>query len=286
MAATAETVLKWLSVFAPAATLLTALTFWFGWTMTNARSSYFGIDASVLGYTAADYVLRSADAMLVPAIVVLLLVLVGICMHAVVRSVLQAKRRLAGLRVAALVSLALGSVLAAAGYWAVFLPLPVETHFLFAPGALGGGVVAVSYSLWILATLVADDPQRVRSMPLWERSAYVVVTILVVLCLFWGSSLYAAALGVGRAQALERNLDQRPRVELFSKQSLATGASIRETVIAGAASNYQFRYSGLRLLVRSSGKYFLLSDGWSRQTGVALIVEDSAEIRVELRPGG
>ena len=47
-------------------TLVTALAFYFGWVLTNSRASYFGIDASALGYSTQDYLLRSADALFVP----------------------------------------------------------------------------------------------------------------------------------------------------------------------------------------------------------------------------
>ena len=52
-------------VIAPT-TIITALAFYFGWTLTNARASYFGIDASALGFSTQDYLLRSADALFVP----------------------------------------------------------------------------------------------------------------------------------------------------------------------------------------------------------------------------
>ena len=47
-------------------TLVTALAFYFGWVLTNSRASYFGIDASALGFSTQDYLLRSADALFVP----------------------------------------------------------------------------------------------------------------------------------------------------------------------------------------------------------------------------
>src|SRR5919198_481590 len=66
---------------APAA-LITALAFYFGWRRERAFAGYFGIDPSVLGFSTNDYVLRSVDALFVPAAVVLLVVFGVLCLYA------------------------------------------------------------------------------------------------------------------------------------------------------------------------------------------------------------
>jgi len=53
------------TVIAPT-TLVVALAYYFGRQYTSARSSYFGIDASLLGFSTQDYVVRSADALFIP----------------------------------------------------------------------------------------------------------------------------------------------------------------------------------------------------------------------------
>jgi hypothetical protein len=40
-------------------TLLTALLFYFGWASSNSLWTYFGVDQSVLGFSARDYILRA-----------------------------------------------------------------------------------------------------------------------------------------------------------------------------------------------------------------------------------
>src|SRR5260221_4941696 len=71
---------RWLSIIAPS-TLVPALAFYFGWTCTNSILAYFGVDPSVLGLTAQDYALRSADVLFIPAGAVLTVALLGIGVH-------------------------------------------------------------------------------------------------------------------------------------------------------------------------------------------------------------
>jgi hypothetical protein len=56
-----------------------------------------------------------------------------------------------------------------------------------------------------------------------------------------------------------------------------------ERRLRGADSAY--RYSGLRLLVRSGGKYFLLPKDWLHATGAAIVLRDTRELRFEFEAG-
>ena len=87
---TSKVVIEWLGVLVPFTTVLTALAFWFGWTLTNARSRYLGVDASVFGFTPTDYILRSADAVIVPVILICLAGLVWVSLLAGVNVLLWA----------------------------------------------------------------------------------------------------------------------------------------------------------------------------------------------------
>ena len=50
-------------------------------------------------------------------------------------------------------------------------------------------------------------------------------------------------------------------------------------------SEYRYRYSGLRLLVRSAGKYFAVPDGWTQSTGTAIVLADNPGLRFEFGAG-
>jgi hypothetical protein len=281
-------VLEKLSLFIAPPTLVIALAFWFGWTLTNTRAAYFGIDISTLGFSTTDYLLRSADAAFVPVAVTLLAILAAITLHGWIRHSATTRRGLSAVVNGATVGAFLGAVLTLVGIWAMFAPLPVATYYLVPPVILGLGPGILAYSVWILRHMrPPHGPGGDRGVPAWERSGYMIAAMLALLSLFWASSLYAAALGRGRAQILAETLSSQPAVTVFSVKSLGVDApGITVTNIASASSAYKFRYSGLRLLIHSAGKYFLVNDGWSHQHGVTIVLPDASDIRLEFTPGG
>jgi hypothetical protein len=100
-------------------TLVVALAFWFGWTFTNARSAYFGIDTSTLDFSATDYLLRSADAMFVPVAVTLLAILTAIMVHGLVRHAIHTSRGRNAVARGAIGGAILGAVLTFFAVWAM-----------------------------------------------------------------------------------------------------------------------------------------------------------------------
>ena len=258
---------------AGSATFLTALAFYFGWTLTNARASYFGIDPSTLGFTTTDYVLRSADAMFVPLGAIIFTALAGVAIHSVVRIRLRDRLSRTALTRAAWVCGAVGLVLLGLGIAAVFRPLPFPTHYLFAPlsPALGAGLLA--YAVYLVHGPLSPAP-------------IVLVGALVILSAFWAASEYADALGRGRAERLAASLDTRPSVVVYARERLQLDLEgVTETALDRRDSAYAFRYEGLRLLVLGGDKYFLLTEDWSPEEGVAVVLPDTDDLRVEFRSG-
>jgi hypothetical protein len=286
---TVRGVLERLSLVIAPSTLVIALAFWFGWTLTNARSAYFGIDSSTLGYSTTDYLLRSADAAFVPIAVTLLVILIAIMIHGLVRHAATTDRGRKAVVLGAVGGMILGIVLTLFAIWAMFDSLPVATYYLVPPVILGLGPTFTAYSAWILRHLRAPNEAKANraAVPAWERSGYAIAAMIVLLGIFWAASLYASALGRGRAENLAENLSSRPAVTIFSVKSLGIDAlGVTATRITSASSAYKFRYSGLRLLIYSAGKYFLVNDGWSHEHGVAMVIQDAPDIRVEFTPGG
>ncbi|MGV9870165.1 hypothetical protein [Rhodococcus koreensis] len=253
--------------------------------MTDARATYFGIDHSTLEFSPTDYVVRSVEAMIVPAIVALVVVLGALGVHALVSFLNRTKGRTAALRIGAIIVGVAGVVFAAMGFWAAFNPLSPR-FYMFPPLALGGGTAACAYSVSVLRNLNSSRRDERIVVTRSERRIRFAVVTLVVVSAFWAASLYADALGRGRAQELASDLQSRPAVTVFSKQSLSLSAPVTETRIGNPESDYRFSYSGLRLLIRTANKFFLLTEGWSPKTGVAIILEDAPDIRLEFRPGG
>jgi hypothetical protein len=177
--------------------------------------------------------------------------------------------------------------LLATGVRSLFVSVPWFSYYLSTPLLLGGGAAAAGYGLYIFRSterrLKSDG--RASDTIVWERGVYVVVTMLVILSLFLATSLYAAALGRGKSQELVGNLASRPSVVLYSKQALSMPNPVVESGLEALDSTYRFRYTGLRLLIRSAGKYFLVSDPWSSETGTTVVLDDTSDIRLEYKAG-
>lgn len=265
-------------------TLVTALAYYFGWVLTNSRARYFGIDASALGYSTQDYLLRSADALFVPLAAVIVLALALVSLHAAVARVMDDEHARRRLRVAAQAAIAAGGLLFAFGVVAVFKPVAFSPHYLFASASPGVGIALLAYGVHLLERVRATDSEG--SAPLGDvttrRAAVTLVALLVVLSAFWTASKYADALGRGRAQHLAASLGAQPGVTVFSPRRLHIDApGVTERHLTGRDRAYRYRYAGLRMLVRSNGKYFLVPDGWRRGVGTAIVLADSADYRFE-----
>lgn len=101
-----------------------------------------------------------------------------------------------------------------------------------------------------------------------------------MLSLFWNVSHYAVSKGRTLAATVERMLPGRPGVIIYSEKRLYLQAPVVETTLDPENAAYKYAYSGLKLLFRSDGKYFLRpSDPVSR---VNILIPDGPAIRVEL----
>jgi hypothetical protein len=269
-------------VIAPAS-LISALAFYFGWVFTGSRARYFGLDPSVLDLSGQDYILRSTDALFVPLVALLLTVLVALGLHAIVHGWIEAKRRLDLLRWGARGMLALGTVLLALGLWSMREPLPFPTPFLFAQLSSGLGVAFLGYAVYLGGRLNEVDGGRTYPRPRWLSLAGLVLVVLIIaLSLFWAASVYATALGHGGAMDIAANLDGRPAAVVYSKEHLhLAGPGVETGMLPGRHSAYRFRYSGLRLLLRSGGRLFLVPAQWSPSHGSVIVLPESPTIRVE-----
>jgi hypothetical protein len=274
-------------VIAPA-TLVTALAFYFGWVLTNSRASYFGLDASALGYSIQDYLLRSADALFVPLGAACIVALGIVLLHTHVMRQLTDPGPRARLRLAARTAAVIGGVLFTLGTVAVFEPLSFSPYYLFPPASPGIGITLLAYTAYLLGRLNAIE--RPHSAPPADPRRHAImfglVCLLIVLSSFWTASTYAQALGRGRAAQAAATLSTRPHVAVFAPRRLFIEADgVVEHRLTGDNSAYRYRYSGLRLLMRSGGKYFLLPDSWARATGIAIVLGDSPDYRFEFTAG-
>lgn len=289
-----KSVLSTLGAIAAPPTAVIGIAYYFSVKRQETLAHHFGIDNSLLGYSTQDYLLRGADAIFLLLLFSALIGLIAIQLH------LAVTRRFHGARAVWLmrVSVALrvvGVVLLVAGLVAVFRPLPLEPHFVLRSLSFGIGIVLIAYGVYLAGALrprpAGSETSGRTGRPGSGESSWmstvsvVLVAVVLLLSVFWTTKDLAQALGRDQAQDLERALGTRPAAVVYSDRRLHIDASdVNETRLAGE-DGYRFRYAGLRLLVRSGGKYFLVPDSWSHSDGVVVVLPDTDMLRVEFGPG-
>jgi hypothetical protein len=92
---------------------------------------------------------------------------------------------------------------------------------------------------------------------------------------------YAAAYGRAEAKRVASSLSELPMVVVDSKDELSIDyPGITRLTLPGEPA--RLRYDGLRLLLASDQKYFLIPDQWTRDTGAVLVLADTDSIRIQL----
>lgn len=268
------------SVVAPT-TLLTSLLYYFGFAHSASFLRYFGLDISLLGLSTQDYLIRSVDVLFVPLVVTFTvgsLILWGQA-RALDRitAAPDADRRL---RWASLALAATGLLVFTIGLTGIFVIKSRARFGLQFPLCFGAGAVLVAYASRLHARSVRSRTgAAVRSTALLEVAG---AFLLVSLSLFWASTNYGTAVGTSRARQFEREFRSYPAAIVYSQESLHLEApGVTETSCAEPAGGFRFRYDGLRLMIRSAGRYFLLPEAWTRDGGVALMIPESDRVRLQ-----
>lgn len=269
------------SVVAPT-TLLTALLYYFGRAHAYWFFEHFGVDISLVGLNTQDYVLRSVDALFVPIVVLLTLSLFLLWAQPVLTA--QAFGGREGherLSMAGKVLTVVGLVIFGVGSAGLFLPALKQTYHPVYPISLGTGTLLVMYALSLQRRARVGGPPAggLRTASLLEGTA---AFLLVALSLFWASTNYAADVGEARAIQYEQELENLPRATLYSKEPLGLGGpTVEPFVCSESDAGYLFRYEGLRLMLRSGGHYFFLSEDWTHRSGVAMVVPERDAVRLD-----
>lgn len=265
-----------LAVIGPPLTIATALLVYFGWARTDAQAKAMGLDVSLFGYTVQDFVLRSIPSLFIPLVWLLLVAVAWLSLDRFLAGHLAAGR-VAGIRRLAAVILFVGLACAAA-MWLVVIVQPERT-VLFVPYIMAGGVLLAAWglSLWRRAAEASG-----RSLAALSRgSEKTLVFCLVTLLLFWGTSDFAQALGRGLAVSYEERSALLPTAVVYSKDRLGISAPNVREQSSGTAEHPMYQYSGLRLLVVSGGRIFLLNEGWTLRSGKVVVLRDDPGMRVE-----
>jgi hypothetical protein len=266
-----------LAAIGPPLTMATALLVYFGWARTDAQAKAMGLDVSLFGYTVQDFVLRSIPSLFVPLVWLLIVAVLWLATDRFLTRQLADGSRTAAIRRLSVIVLLAG--LAGAGaMWLVEILQPERT-VLFVPYIMAGGVLLAAWglSLWRRASAI---PGAV--IPALSRgSERTLVFCLVTLLLFWGTSDYAQALGRGLAVSYEERFSLLPTAVVYSKDRLGISAPNVREQSSGTGGQPLYQYSGLRLLVVSGGRIFLLNEGWTLRSGKVVVLRDDPGVRVE-----
>jgi hypothetical protein len=260
-------------------TLVVALLYYFGWARTSQQAFDMGLDESLFGFSAQDYILRSIGPMFLPLFVATGVILLGVLAHA--RLLERPDERLRQ-RVRRLLAAA-GAVLLVLGLAVSPMETASRVLSVSAPLSVTVGIGLLAYA----GTLVRQgSPGRSPSGDRTAaRLAWSLVTVLLLLGAFWTVSRYAVVKGRASAEQVERTLVTRPSVRIYSVSRLYLEDPVVEQALPAEEGAYRYRYSGLKLLFRADGKLFLrpsdptdLSDPSDARN---IVIPEDLDIRVE-----
>ena len=258
------------SVIAPV-TITTALLFYFGWLRSQAIAESFGYDASILGLSPQDYVLRSVQPMIVPLLIATAAGIGWWKAQEWLESWLQAGHwrilsnrhvtrslRILGYSLAVLTVYFSRDVLASANWR---LPL------LFVLSA-----ALIGYGTWL---------QRFRNVGASDRPSVLAphvtwaVVGLLIAAAFVSVSIQARAEGLAQAQTNIAKINVRAVATLTSEMSL----QLNGTPVYRDGD--QFIYSELVLMFTEDGHHFLIPASYQASTNARVYTVPVESARID-----
>lgn len=263
-----------------------ALLCYFGYVRTTNVFTYFGVDVGTVGFATFDYLLRSPVVIFRPVALFLLGIIGGYWLYRGVDRLVVYPSVLRYLPQIAMLLVATGVIIAGFGAMSAFWsPLPstklsLTLILLLPPLMLGAGVLLAAFGVHLRHRWIACPVSARSSGTVIQRSA---AAGLLVLAAFWAVGSYGALQGESTAEELATDLPNRSGVVVYSRDRLyLSGFGIQVAQLGLPDSAYHFRYSGLRLLARTSESYVLLPMGWTRRSGApAFVIPEDAGIRVD-----
>jgi hypothetical protein len=263
-------------------TLLSGILYYFGYVSARTFYAYFGISLSILEFSPASYLVRSADTFFRPVATVLVVVLAVYTCHRLLGHYLGRAdpRRVRRVSLAVLAAgLALG-VLGMAGIYGWSLGL-------VSPLALASAGLLVEYGFLLLARHGKPTGQVAQLVGSGVHLRRGLLAALVLTAIFWAVTTLAQRRGEHNAQLTELTLILQPQAVVYSDRDLhLPGPGVGRTVLDGDQNSYQFRYNGLRPLLHANDRWFLLPLHWRHNNGSTVIVlhDEPGRVRVDLAP--
>jgi len=294
-------------------TVVTTLLFYFGYVATTARFGYFGVYLNMVDLSLQEMLLYGVEVVYPPLIVLAIICLVVIAAHTAVRWMLSSPARDAVTGWVGVFAALAGLLAFIRGIVGLLIPDVARTEAIATtPTSLGCGALALAYGLWLLRVIgIRWDRRRARrdesgedppappatrlssELADWlespavsriSRYALAWVAVIVIAGSFWTANSFAAAYGRGRALEDAGSLPSRPEVVLYTKDPLPDlPDGVQQTKLPDSSKDsFRFRYRGLRLLVESNGRLFLVPGQWTAGTSRTLVVPYDDTVRIDL----
>lgn len=171
-------------------------------------------------------------------------------------------------------------------------------YALVTPLLIAAGAALTAYAARLLRLLpglqhqqaaAATDAGRPSPAPadpsvLARWSAGVLVYVIIAASLFWVTATIAQWSGLGLARYDAQHLDSLPSVIVDTRERLfLRDPGIEETILPPAAGQtFRYRYRGLRLLIESQSRMFLVPDEWSASDSTLIVALDGS-VRIQFR---
>ncbi|MDO0935477.1 hypothetical protein QQY66_28815 [Streptomyces sp. DG2A-72] len=311
------------NVVAPT-TVVTTLLFYFGYVATTARFRYFGVYLDMVDLSLQEMLLYGVEVVYPPLTIVAIAFLLITAAHTGVRWMMASPDRDAVTGWVGLFVVIAGLLAFTRGIVGLLVPEVARTEGIArTPLSLGCGALALAYGLWLLRVVAVrwdrrraerDDsggtgapdeepaaapptvPANAGELATWlespavtrlNRHALAWVAVIVVAGSFWTANSFAAAYGRGRALDDAESLPNRPEAVLYTKEPLRDlPAAVQETELPDAddKESLRFRYRGLRLLVESNARLFLVPAQWVTGDSRTFVIPYDDSVRVDLVP--
>jgi len=266
-------------------TLIVAILLYFGWVRTRNLYLTLGIHYSILELASQDYVLNSVTVAIDFLKWMLIVLLAIVWAHFCISWILHWKKRW---RVGIVILFAIAGVILLFISYRVRGLDGVTRNMIWT-----SGVGLSGYALWFLSSLPSkhgsNETIASRAGQLWPSlrslNRFLIVG-LVIIGLFVTVAWYADAEGQRSAESIIACPKQRPAVTIYSQNPLTIEApGVTTSSVSDDPEAYRYRYTGLRLLIRSNQKYFLLPEVVSSTEPQTIVLPDDSTVRIELSPG-
>lgn len=266
-------------------TVIVGSLFYFGYVRASSTFSYLGLDISLLGFSTVDYVIRSGNSIFVPVLILACLLLYFRLAVELLRRLLALRPRNPvedknGARTAWVAAVVIAStcilVVPPALQWSFGDTIRAGVFFLF---VLVAGLVS------IITTGLSGVLRSGRLRTLLGSLAIPVSTIAVAI-FFFATALQAQDVGVRVGRQVEQGAADRPSIVVYSETPLgvADGNGITVEPLGEASGRYKYRIVGLRLLIASDDKYFLMKPK-ERASRADVVVIAEQEVRIDVTGG-